>query len=473
MSWILLYTTSEWAIRLIMLPIITSRRRPDTAMAWLLVVFFLPWPGLVLFLTFGSNRLSPRRKQKSAECFRRLEQEGQRFVGDPNIVHPKLTPQLDSTVRMAEQLGSLPILGGNRVEFLADTQLVIDRLIADIDRAENHVHLLFYIFSDDDTGKQVMDALGRAEARGVQCRLLVDSVGSWRSIRSLAAKSKALGIEMYEMLPVGVFRRRIARFDLRNHRKLAVIDGRIAYTGSQNIVNADYGRKNMAWHDMMVRLTGPISIELQAVFVTDWYLESGQMLGGNAVFASPELDGSVAAQTLPSGPIFPVENYQRLVVSAIHGAQQRVIITTPYFVPDEPLLQAIQIAVWRGVQVDLIVPQRCDQRIVGAAARAYYQDVLDAGAHMHLHTQGLLHSKTMTVDNSIALIGSSNFDIRSFAINFEINMLLYGADVTERLRHQQLKYLGDSIELSAEEWQQRSRSARIVDNMARLMSPLL
>jgi cardiolipin synthase len=260
--------------------------------------------------TFPSTKAEVRRVFSSIGAGRPA------FCGDPNIVHPKLTPQLDSTVRMAEQLGSLPILGGNRVEFLADTQLVIDRLIADIDRAENHVHLLFYIFSDDDTGKQVMDALGRAKARGVQCRLLVDSVGSWRSIRSLAAKSKAFGIEMYEMLPVGVFRRRIARFDLRNHRKLAVIDGRIAYTGSQNIVNADYGRKNMAWHDMMVRLTGPISIELQAVFVTDWYLESGQMLGGNAVFASPELDGSVAAQTLPSGPIFPVENYQRLVVSA-------------------------------------------------------------------------------------------------------------------------------------------------------------
>ncbi len=168
-----------------------------------------------------------------------------------------------------------------------------------------------------------------------------------------------------------------------------------------------------------------------------------------------------------------MENYQRLVVSAIHGAQQRVIITTPYFVPDEPLLQAIQIAVWRGVDIDLIVPKRCDQLIVGAAARAYYQDVLDAGARMHLHTKGLLHSKTMTVDDSIALIGSSNFDIRSFAINFELNMLLYGPEVTQRLRSLQLNYLSDSIELDAGQWQQRSRAARLVDNMARLLSPLL
>ncbi len=473
MSWILLYTTSEWIIRLVMLPVITSGRKPNTAMAWLLVVFFLPWLGLVLFLVFGTRRLSTRRRQRSAECFERLEREAKRFVDDPNIVHPDLGPQLDPTVRMAERLGSLPILGGNRADFLADTQEVIDRIIADIDQARDNVHLLFYIFSDDETGDRVIEALGRAAGRGVKCRLLVDSVGSWKSIRSLIAKTKARNIELHEMLPVGVFRRRIARIDLRNHRKLAIIDGRIAYVGSQNIVNADYGHKNLAWHDLMVRLTGPITIELQAVFATDWYLESDKMLGGPSVFSEPELTGDVSAQTLPSGPIFPVENYQRLVVSAIHGAQQRVIITTPYFVPDEPLLQAIQIAVWRGVQVDLIVPKRCDQLIVGAAARAYYQDVLDAGASMHLHTQGLLHSKTMTVDDSIALIGSSNFDIRSFAINFELNMLLYGPAVTRRLRAQQLEYLADAIELDSTKWQQRSGTVKLIDNIARLMSPLL
>lgn len=260
---------------------------------------------------------------------------------------------------------------------------------------------------------------------------------------------------------------------MRNHRKLAVIDGRIAYTGSQNIVNANYGRKDLAWHDMMVRLTGPVTIELQAIFVTDWYQESQEILTGPDIFADPVLQGDVPAQTLPSGPIFPVENYQRLVVSAIHGAHSRVVITTPYFVPDEPLLQAIQIAVWRGVQIDLIVPQRCDQVIVGAAARAYYDDVLEAGANLYLFTAGLVHAKTMTVDNSIALIGSSNFDIRSFEINFELSMLLYGPDVTRRLRAQQLRYLDNSFQLDARQWSTRPATRQLLDNMARLMSPLL
>jgi cardiolipin synthase len=473
MTWYLAYYLSEWLIRLVMLPIVASRHKPAAAMSWLLLVFFLPWVGLAIYLAFGTLRLPYLRRRRIGEISTKLEAESRRFRGDVNIVRPDLGPKLASTVRIAEQLGKFPILGGNEAVFLADTQRVIDRLIEDIDQARHHVHLLFYIFWDDETGLRVIEALGRAVQRGVTCRVLVDAVGSRRPYRGLAAQLTARGIHFHAMLPVGIFRRKMARVDLRNHRKLAIIDGQIAYTGSQNIVNASYGHKDLAWHDMMVRLTGPITLELQAIFVTDWHQESQEVLTGPEIFVSPELTGSVPAQTLPSGPTFPVENYQRLVVGAIYDARQRVIITTPYFVPDEPLLQAIQLAAWRGVQVDLIVPQRCDQILVGAAGRAYYNDVLQAGANLYLHTKGLLHSKTMTVDESLALIGSSNFDIRSFAINFELNMLLYGADVTRRLRDEQLKYLCDSQRLDARQWRQRPALRRLWDNMIRLLSPLL
>ncbi|NLX56588.1 MAG: cardiolipin synthase [Planctomycetaceae bacterium] len=473
MTWYLVYNISEWLIRLVMLPVVTYRRKPSAAMSWLLLIFFLPWFGLVLYLLFGTRRLPLVRRRRIAEISQKLEAEARRFHGDPNIVHPDLGPRLASTIQIAEQLGNFPILGGNNAVFLADTDLVIDQMIDDMDRAQHHIHMLFYIFWDDETGDRVIDALGRAVRRGVACRVLVDDVGSRKPYRTLAAKMQACGVSLHTTLPVGLFRSKMTRIDMRNHRKLTVIDGRIAYTGSQNIVNASYGHKDMAWHDMMVRLTGPITLELQAIFVTDWHQETHEVLTGPAIFVPPVPAGSVPAQTLPSGPTFPVENYQRLVVSAIYDALRRVIITTPYFVPDEPLLQAIQAAAWRGVQVDLIVPQRCDQIIVGAAARAYYEDVLEAGANVYLHTQGLLHSKTMTVDESLALIGSSNFDIRSFAINFELNMLLYGADVTCALRDQQLRYLRDSIKLDAREWRQRPSWRVLLDNMARLMSPLL
>ncbi len=476
MSWILLFSLSEWIIRLVMLPVVTSRRRPNTAMAWLLLIFFIPWAGLVLFLIIGTRRFPRSRRLQLRHTVSQIEKATERFADDPNIVHPQLNPQLDSTVRMAEQLGLLPILGGNKIEFLADTQQAIDRLIADIDSAKHHAHLLFYIFSDDATGRSVMDALGRASERGVTCRLLVDSVGSWKSLRSLTALATERGVELHEMLPVSIYhrvRRRMARIDLRNHRKLAVIDGQIGYAGSQNIVDANYGHKDMAWIDLMARMTGPICLELQTIFIVDWNQESNELLTGPDILVSPTLVGDTPVQTLPSGPSFPVQNYQRLVVSAIHAAQRRVIITTPYLVPDEPLLQAMQVAVLRGVDVDVIVPRKGDQIIVAAAARAYYQDILDAGVHLYLHGQGLLHSKTMTVDDSIALLGSSNFDIRSFAINFELNMLLYGPEVTQRLRGLQLHYMAQSERLDARQWRRRPRSRQIVDNMARLMSPLL
>lgn len=473
MSWSLAYVLSEWAIRLVMLPVVTSRRKPDAAMAWLLLIFFLPWLGLVAFLAFGMLLLSPQRRQRIGDVYRKIEEEARRFGDDPNIVHPDLGPKLASTVQIAEQLGKFPILGGNDAQFLTDTREAIDRIVEDIDQARHHVHLLFYIFWHDATGEHVMEALARAVRRGVACRVLVDDVGSRRSLKSLAVAAKANGIELYSMLPVSLFRRHMTRVDLRNHRKLVVVDGRVAYTGSQNIVDANYGHRHLAWHDIMVRLTGPITLALQAMFVADWYQESQEVLTGPEIFVRPEQTGKVPAQALPSGPAFPVESYQRLVVSAIYAAQHRVIITTPYFVPDEPLLQAIQVAVWRGVQVDLIVPRQCDQLIVGAAARAYYDDVLEAGANLYLHTRGLLHSKTMTVDESIALLGSSNFDIRSFAINFELNMLLYGPDVTGSLRDRQLQYLDDCVKLDWSQWSGRPAARRVLDNVARLMSPLL
>lgn len=472
MFW-LVFTISEWVIRLGMLPVVTRRRKPDAAMAWLLLIFFLPWAGLVLYLIFGTIQFPRHRRRQALKMYAKIQEEAHRFREHPNIVRPDLGPQLETTVQVAERLGNFPILGGNEAEFISVTGEFIDQLVADIDRARQHVHLLFYIFWDDETGNRVVEALGRAVQRGVRCRVLVDDVGSRRPLRTLSAKMQTRGIECHATLPVGIFRRRMARIDMRNHRKLAVIDGRIGYTGSQNIVNPDYGRKDLAWRDMMVRLTGPIVIELQAIFVTDWYQESQEMVSGPDIFVDPELTGDVVAQTLPSGPIFPVENYQRLVVSALHGAHHRVIITTPYFVPDEPLLQAIQIAVWRGVDIDLIVPERCDQRIVGAAARAYYDDVLEAGANLYLYTNGLIHSKTMTVDDSIALIGSSNFDIRSFEINFELSMLLYGPDVTQRLRRHQLQYLCDCYPLDPQAWSQRPASRRLLEDTARLLSPLL
>jgi len=472
-SWALFLYVGEWVIRLVMLPVVVQRRDPSSATTWLLIIFFFPYFGLVLYLLIGENRLPRRRVEQHANLLRELQAIVERFRSHPNIVRPNLGQRAELAVTLAEKLADLPILGGNNVEFMTETDEVIDRLVADIDAAEDHVHLLFYIYADDATGRRVMDALAEAVKRGVTCRVLADAVGSRPMFKTLATKMRDAGIELHAMLPVNLFRRNVARIDLRNHRKMAIIDGKTAYAGSQNIVDANYGHKDLAWHDMMMRLTGPITLEVQAVFLQDWYFETGEVLDNQRVFPDPQVCGETPIQTLPSGPSYETENYQRMVVAGLYAARKQVTITTPYFVPDEPLMQAMQVAVLRGVEVNVIVPSRCDQFTVGAAARAYYDDFLVQGGNLYLYTDGLLHAKTITIDDGMALVGSSNFDNRSFALNFELNMLLYGPQVTEELLARQRYYLQQSTPLDLEEWRKRPALAKLIENTARLLSPLL
>lgn len=472
-SWSLLFYISEWIIRIVMLFEVPRRRAPQSSMAWLLVIFFEPWIGLFFYWLIGSHRLPRQRIKEHDEILQRLENVHQRLDVHPNIAQPQLGPRAMEAVKLAERLGYMPILDGNSVELIDQTDVFINKLVADIDAAQRHVHLLFYIYANDSTGRRVADSLYRAVARGVKCRVLADGVGSRPFFKRLGKEMSARGVELHEALPVGLFRRSMARLDLRNHRKVAVIDGQIGYTGSQNIVDAGYGHKDLAWHDLMVRLTGPIILELQAVFISDWFFETNEALDGEEFFPDLSPSGEIAVQTLPSGPSYPTENYQRMVVAAIHSAERRVTITSPYFVPDEAFLQAMQTAIMRGVKVEVIVPRRVDQKLVGAAGRSYYDDLLYMDATLYLYDEGLLHAKTMCIDDSIAFIGSSNFDIRSFALNFEINLLFYGPRVAEQLRAQQQKYIEKSFQLTAERWNQRPAIKKLFQNVAKLVSPLL
>lgn len=466
---------SEWLVRLIMLGVVIERHPPRTAMSWLLVIFFLPWPGLLLYLLIGENRLPRRRLAQRKAMLDRLESVRKRYIPHKENVAEHLEKKFLPTITLAEKLGYMPIMFGNRAVLLTETSAFIDQLVKDIEAAQHHVHLLFYIFSADDTGQRVIAALERAMVRGVKCRLLVDGQGSRRFVRKMSRRLRHAGIEFYQALPVSLLRATVSRIDLRNHRKIAVIDGHIAYTGSQNIVDAGYGRRDLQWYDLMVRLTGPVVLELQAVFVGDWFAESDQLLDGPEIFPDEKEDAGagVAVQTMPSGPLFAGENYQRLVVAAVHSARRSVTITTPYFVPDEVFLEAMETAVLKGVNVELLVPLKSDQLLVGNAARGYYDRLLENGITVHLFTGGLLHAKSITIDDTLAFLGSSNFDIRSFALNFEINMIFYDTGVARSLRQQQGWYRDRSRQLVLEEWRQRPRYQRVLQNIVKLMSPLL
>ncbi|MBI3408281.1 MAG: cardiolipin synthase [Planctomycetes bacterium] len=437
----------------------------------MLLIFVLPWPGLVLYGLFGRAYLPKKRIQMQERVSHLIKTTGKQFL-EAHSVHPQLPSESLSAVTLAENLGDFPILGGNQVELITDYRGAIDRLVADIDAARSHVHLLYYIFADDDVGRNVFDALTRAVHRGVHCRVMIDSLGSkaWR--RTLIPKMQAAGIEAQEMLPVRWYRRNAARMDLRNHRKIAVVDGRVAHVGSQNLVDPNF-KEDITYEELVARITGPLALQLQAVFLADRFFEKETILPDKQFFPDPEHTGDVAGQVLPSGPGYPQANNQRLIVNLMYAAQKRVVITTPYFIPDDALLLAMETAVQRGVDVHLVVSQQADQFLVGLAQRSYYEDLLAAGVKIHRYKKCFLHAKHLSIDDTIAIVGSSNMDMRSFLLNAEVMAIFYDATVAKQLRAVQERYFSLAAELTLAEWRQRPFLTKTLQNMARLVDSLL
>jgi len=464
-----LYLLSEWVVRLVMLFWVPTRRSPEAAKGWLLLIFFLPWFGLLLYWLIGRPYAPRWRIARRERLAAAMQPVAARLRTSPHITHPTLPPELAASVALAEHMSRLPILGGNAAELLRGYQDSIDRLAADIDAARHHVHLLYYIFAVDEATAGVLAALGRAVQRGVVCRVLVDAIGSRSMSAQLFARLRPLGVQCLAMLDDGFL---YNRSDLRNHRKLAVIDGRIGCVGSQNLVSPRF-KEGITYEEMVVRVTGPVVVALQFVFASDWYQETEEVLDAPAYFPLPTVAGGVTAQAVPSGPTYAQLANQRLIIALLHGARQRIVMTTPYFIPDAPLFAALVIAVLRGVEVHLIVSEQEDQFLVGQAQKSYYDDLLEAGVIIHLFQGKFLHAKHLTIDDQVALIGSSNLDIRSFVLNCELSLLLYDQTITRQLAQEQERCFARSRVLTRAQWDQRGWWAEFTQNTARLLSPLL
>jgi cardiolipin synthase len=471
-TWGVLYVISEWVIRLGMLVVVPFRRSPEAAKGWLLLTFFLPWVGLALYLVIGRPKYPAWRVARFGRLPEAFRPVRQRLDHALQGFRPEQPPLLSSAPALVQNLGRLELLSGNTVELLADYDGSIDRLVADIDAAQNHVHLLYYIFADDGTGAKVIAALQRAVKRGVVCRVLVDFLGGRPWAKSLRRQLTEAGVAVHRVLPVTFLHRKSARADLRNHRKIAVIDGQVAYVGSQNLVDAGF-KPGIVYEELTARVTGPTVLELQAVFVADWFLETEETLNAPHIFPAPAPAGAVAAQVLPSGPDYPATNTQQLIVALVYGARERVVITTPYFIPDDALLQALDTAVRRGVEVHLVVSRLADQLLVSLAQKSYYTQLLEAGVHVHLYRDKFLHAKHLSVDDTVTVIGSSNIDIRSFVLNAEVSLVVYDPGVGAQLHQQQDRYFARSDLLDRDAWRGRSPVAKVCENLARLMSPLL
>lgn len=459
------YYVLEWIIRLVMLAIVPFRRAPAATRSWLLLILFLPVPGLLLFLAIGRPRFPGWRAQRFARIGPFFADITQRLT---STASPGSEAPAD-IVSLTARLGHLPAVGGNALELIDDYDAVIGRLVADIDAARHHVRILAYIFADDETGQKVIAALGRAVARGIACHVLIDPVGSHRWVKTTLRRLRSVGVEAREALPFRLLRGRTRR-DMRNHRKLFLIDGAIGYAGSQNIVARDF-RPGVTNRELMMRVNGPVVAAMTALFVADWYLETEFLL--DAAPAIPSPTGSSSMQVLPSGADYPLEGFQILLTWQVNQALREVVIVTPYLIPDEGLMTALGTAVLRGVDVRIEVSAVADQRLVHFAQTSYYDELLALGVRIYHYRDYLLHAKSVRIDDRLGIIGSSNVDIRSFQLNEEVSLLLFTEPDIARLRDIHDGYFAASNEVLPHAWRQRGKLRRLAENAARLVSPLL
>ena len=459
-------------IRIVAVIFVPRNRRPQTATAWLLAIFFIPYIGAIAFLLFGSRRLPKRRRAKQEEINQYILETTEGF-DDISGDHPWLDP----IVALNRNLGAMPLVGGNTARLCGNAAETIAEMTEAIDTAKKYVHAEFYILSFDSTTVHFFDALEAAVKRGVTVRVLLDHIAGLRTVGFGRTKRKLtrIGVDWQLMLPIQPLRGKWQRPDLRNHRKILVIDGTLAFTGSQNIIDPSYRKKDnirrgLQWKDLMVRFEGPIVAGINALFVTDWYTETDELIL-REISESPRerKTNPVDAQVVPSGPGFDGENNLRLFNSLLYLARERIIITSPYFVPDESMLYAITTAAQSGIDVQLFVSEIGDQPLVYHAQRSYYEVLLKAGVRIWLYrSPTVLHSKFFTIDDEVAVIGSSNMDMRSFSLNLEISVMVHGESFVNDLRTVEQEYRDNSRELMLDEWMERPFPSRVLDNIARL-----
>jgi cardiolipin synthase len=466
-----------------MLFIIPKNRKPSSATAWLMLIFFLPYIGLIIFLLIGSPKLSGLRREQQ----RTMDGLISKALAEAEEQQPDLTALLDPQIPLRyepfvilnKNLGFLPAFGGNSAELLPDYHGAFRRIAEEIDRARKFVHVEYFALNRDRETECVFAAMERAVNRGVKVRVLMDHLGSrkYPNFKKMRAQLTAAGIEHHLMLPLRFFGSRYTRPDLRNHRKIVVIDGQVGFTGSQNLIRRNYFRKDAIYYDELVALVkGPIAAQLEAAFVTDWYSETGFLLNGQhapETYMEPLIAGNVLCQILPSGSGFDNENNLKLFTALIHAARHTLVITNPYFIPDDALMTAITSAAQRGVDVVLLNSEVSDQFFVSHAERSFYENLLRAGVKIYRYDAPvLLHSKHITIDDDIAVIGSSNLDIRSFQLNLEVTLICYDAGVVAQLRQIEATCIKKSRQVDLEEWEGRPTREKLFENITRLTAAL-
>jgi cardiolipin synthase len=463
---------------LILRVMLRPHRDPASRVAWIAVIASLPVIGILGYLLFGEVNIGRRRVARLRKVLAEMSDPPAAVPRDEQNLAVSIPETYQHLFHLGRSISGFEPVGGNSAELMADSNSAVDSMVADIDAASEHVHLLFYIWLTDNNGRKVVEALKRAARRGVVCRAMADNLGSRSMIRSSHWQSmRDAGVHLGVALPIGnpLLRPLVGRIDLRNHRKILVIDGRITYCGSQNCADPEFlvKAKYAPWVDAVMRFEGPVARQNLQLFASDWmtYVQESMDDVLSQPIAAPR--PGFPAQVVGTGPTVRYSAMPEMFEALCYCARRELVISTPYYVPDDAIQNAICSAAYRGVDTTIIFPARNDSWIVAGASRSYYADLLEAGVTICEYAGGLLHTKSLTLDGQITLIGSANMDRRSFELNYENNILFFDPDLTSAMRQRQQQYIDKSNAVPRDAVASWPMSRRLWNNALAVLGPIL
>ncbi|WP_085521717.1 cardiolipin synthase [Tuberibacillus sp. Marseille-P3662] len=454
--------------------IFLENRQPSRTMTWLLVLAVFPIFGFIFYIAFGQSYRKKRLFRKRAY----MEEQYLNYAASPSVDQERLDimgEHQEATLRLSQRLGQHPVSFATDTEVLTNGEVTFREIFKALEAAEHHIHMEYYIIRNDDLGHRIKDTLINKANAGVEVRFLYDAVGSWQLSKRYIHDLKKAGVEMVPFFPVKLpfFNHKL---NFRNHRKIVVIDGGTGFIGGLNVGDEYLGKHPGFgfWRDTHLQVMGEAVQSLQMIFMQDWYYMTGASLDhGHYLKSEPVTSDHGAVQMVSSSPDDEWEVIKNLFFSMITSAKRSIWIASPYMIPDEDILTALKVAALSGIDVKILVPGRPDKRIVFYASRSYFPELLEAGVEIHEYQQGFMHSKVIVVDHELASIGTSNMDMRSFHLNFEVNAFLYRTESTVQLVADFLNDLDKSSQIAFDEFKKRPLLTRVVESTSRLLSPLL
>lgn len=445
--------------------ILSENRNPIRTSAWLLVLIFIPLLGLLLYYFFGQD--TRRMRSISRDYYNKIKKLSFHSLRKDDSVC--LLPQHANLIKLLKRNNHSTLLQGSEIEIIVDGKRKIDAMLEDMDNAKDHIHIEYFIFKNDETGKKVKAMLMKKAAQGVEVRFIYDNVANWRVPARFYDEMKTAGVQIASLMKAR-FPKLKSKINYRNHRKVVVIDGEISYMGGMNI--ADEYAVNPTWRDTDLRIKGQGASGLQACFLIDWYASGEILLDNEKYFPPVKKYSDNLMQVATGGPFSEYHNLLQATLSIIMGAQKYIYLQTPYFLPTESLFQTLEVAALSGVDVRLMVSKKSDSRYIDPAAHSYYEDLLAAGMKIYEMQDKFVHAKTLVADDMISVIGSANLDFRSFETNFEINCYMYDPKIAQQNREIFFRDMKYCKEIHYDKWIQRPGWKKLLESVMRLFAPL-